>query len=758
MRVSALVLAILSASRAENQNCRCLANGADYGVTGSLTPRIGGQTYDYGASYGFASCVAHDNGKQPFCGGPVSDRPLFCAEQWCYVDPALCNVGLPAVQSAYFSDLFYSYATCGNENTFQQWFTASGSGAGDNHALTELATVVTNYVTQTINTLEDNEAELRGTRATCDYDSSCPSGGCCSCQSPGASWGSAPPITFQQTLSLPLANGPMPGSDACLGGIVSGTFQRVASSEASVDRVGYQYYGSDDGTYMGWPGVGDCGTSYDPRFRDWYAGAAAGPKDVIIVIDTSGSMGSTNPVGISRMAIAREAALKVVGTLTSIDYATVIGFSSSSNKWTNQLQRMSAANKALMRSWINSNLVEGGSTNFQAAFSAVANVISASTSSTTNCNRIVLFLSDGVPNSWSTGDYATATAQLQGAQLVTYALGSGASSVVLKQLACENEGILYEVADNDNLGDVMAGYYKLLSPELDPCQPRWIEYEDIYTGNSLLAVCMAAYRKYSTADANSCSGGTSGYGTGTSSSADWYKVPKLLGVACIDMQLIATDAEMRAHPGWSGFEARYRSEQSNCPQRSLTEGQREALRRDVSLSAMCASAPPIPPSLIAEPSYSATGSARQCARAFSSSGDDEGGAGGLLGGLAPLVIGVGVVMYLRKQHSARIRARNAKARAPLPPAQMQMAPQPQPQMMPTAVAQPMMTGQPMAQAQPMIMGQPMDQQQMMQQSQTTTTTTTTQQAMNPIGAIMAMAMPVGQQNQQGLPVAMAQAV
>ena len=30
---------------------------------------------------------------------------------------------------------------------------------------------------------------------------------------------------------------------------------------------------------------------YDPRFRPWFAAATSGPKDVVIIVDTSRSMG-----------------------------------------------------------------------------------------------------------------------------------------------------------------------------------------------------------------------------------------------------------------------------------------------------------------------------------------------------------------------------------------------------------------------------------------------------------------------------------
>ena len=85
--------------------------------------------------------------------------------------------------------------------------------------------------------------------------------------------------------------------------------------------MGYEYYGSQSlGNYVQWPGMQDCG-AYDPRYRPWYAVGASGPKDVLVVIDTSGSMVGT------RISLAREAARYVLDTLTDGDYGGVVTFS-----------------------------------------------------------------------------------------------------------------------------------------------------------------------------------------------------------------------------------------------------------------------------------------------------------------------------------------------------------------------------------------------------------------------------------------------
>jgi hypothetical protein len=86
----------------------------------------GGNTYAYPGSYGYGSCTAHDSNLPPSCadaeGNALEGAPAWCASEWCYVDPETCNIAHNA--SSYFErddeapKMFYSYATCGGANTF----------------------------------------------------------------------------------------------------------------------------------------------------------------------------------------------------------------------------------------------------------------------------------------------------------------------------------------------------------------------------------------------------------------------------------------------------------------------------------------------------------------------------------------------------------------------------------------------------------------------------------------------------------------
>ena len=98
----------------------------------------------------------------------------------------------------------------------------------------------------------------------------------------------------------------------------------------------------DDGNYVEWPITENCmsDSGFDPRFRPWFANAATGPKDVIILIDVSGSMDTAD-----RITLAKKAAKKVLFTLTEYDYASVVDFSSIASAWSETLKPMTDANK-----------------------------------------------------------------------------------------------------------------------------------------------------------------------------------------------------------------------------------------------------------------------------------------------------------------------------------------------------------------------------------------------------------------------------
>ena len=113
----------------------------------------------------------------------------------------------------------------------------------------------------------------------------------------------------------------------------------------------------------------------DPRFRGWYAAAASGPKDVVLVIDTSGSMSMNG-----RMGKAKAAAKWVINTLSWVDYATVVSFSSVAKSATSKLMPMTVENRELLKAYVDTLGATGG-TAMDKAFTKAFDVLDSSRAS-----------------------------------------------------------------------------------------------------------------------------------------------------------------------------------------------------------------------------------------------------------------------------------------------------------------------------------------------------------------------------------------
>ena len=242
-----------------------------------------------------------------------------------------------------------------------------------------------------------------------------------------------------------------------------------------VDRQGqnslrWQYIGAPSGFYRIYPGVTQqrCFT-YDPRIRPWYVAATSGPKNVILVLDVSGSMGNND-----RMELTKEAALTVINTLTNSDFVAVIIFSNTAQQLripgqqAGTLVAASTENIAQLSPLIMSIDPYGG-TNFEAAFRKAFEVLGATGEYSANCHTAILFLTDGTPTSGSIQSESGLNSLVQGLNtnpdgslkttMFTYTLGSGASTTIPLAIACGNRGIYAHVDDGGNLRGQMSQYY-----------------------------------------------------------------------------------------------------------------------------------------------------------------------------------------------------------------------------------------------------------------------------------------------------------
>ncbi|OXB61505.1 hypothetical protein ASZ78_005913 [Callipepla squamata] len=113
--------------------------------------------------------------------------------------------------------------------------------------------------------------------------------------------------------------------------ILNGVYMSEALNPVFVDNferdptLTWQYFGSATGFFRLYPGIkwlpDENGViSFDCRNRGWYIQAATSPKDIVIIVDVSGSMKGL------RMTIAKHTIVTILDTLGENDFVNIIAY------------------------------------------------------------------------------------------------------------------------------------------------------------------------------------------------------------------------------------------------------------------------------------------------------------------------------------------------------------------------------------------------------------------------------------------------
>lgn len=331
------------------------------------------------------------------------------------------------------------------------------------------------------------------------------------------------------------------------------------------------HYGAEDGIFRIYPGnpKGPCPSTYDPRVRPWYVAGSSGPKDVVLVLDTSGSMDNY-----SRLADMKQAAIRVINTLGFADYVSVIQFNSDATTPYTYMNRATSEMKEELITYIE-GLTPFGLTNFHKAFKVAFDVLEESISvreSTTNCHKAILFLTDGeMTDKYGTESdlYDDIARRLEFYSdktlepiLFTYSFGSDAiGSDIPKEIACKHDGIWAQINDSGDLAESMGAYYKYFAYGLSQDEDfvAWVEPYEFATG----------------------------VGLGTTASAPVYdrsvNPPIFVGVVGLDFPFSAMEKAL-GEENEAGKETVISKivdrSIAQCPVLNITQCQREALGRD----------------------------------------------------------------------------------------------------------------------------------------------------------------------------------
>ncbi|KAL3852948.1 hypothetical protein ACJMK2_016553, partial [Sinanodonta woodiana] len=235
----------------------------------------------------------------------------------------------------------------------------------------------------------------------------------------------------------------------------------------------WQYFCSSDGFFRVFPGLtwprknmeGEGDTDlFDCRMRSWYLQAATCPKNVVILVDTSGSMKGL------RMEIARSTIHEIIDTLTDDDHFNIILFSNYSRYvdqcFNGTMMPANSLNKLRLQNLIKEIKTERIA-NFELALEEAFQLFESETLYRNNelplCNKAIALITDWVPHNyeWVFEKYNWPNKTVR---VFTYLIGREVpDNREIKWMACANKGYFTHISTKSDVNENVQHYIKVMS-------------------------------------------------------------------------------------------------------------------------------------------------------------------------------------------------------------------------------------------------------------------------------------------------------
>lgn len=202
---------------------------------------------------------------------------------------------------------------------------------------------------------------------------------------------------------------------------------------------------------------------FDCRLQSWYIMAAASSKDVLILLDTSGSM-----TGL-RLEIATKLVESILDTFTDNDFFNVITFATES-QYLFEKTEPAYANKFIQASKINKSKFKDAlldlNTTAQGKLTdpliKAFRLFNKTTKARSNCNKMIMIITDG-----HSDDVNPVFEQYnadKSVRVFSYKIGRDMTDPkVIKDLGCNNNGEFYHVVTLTDINEHVYEYIPVLS-------------------------------------------------------------------------------------------------------------------------------------------------------------------------------------------------------------------------------------------------------------------------------------------------------
>uniref|UniRef100_A0A3Q1G814 Calcium channel, voltage-dependent, alpha 2/delta subunit 1a n=1 Tax=Acanthochromis polyacanthus TaxID=80966 RepID=A0A3Q1G814_9TELE len=177
---------------------------------------------------------------------------------------------------------------------------------------------------------------------------------------------------------------------------------------------------------------------YDVRRRPWYIQGAASPKDMLILVDASGSVSGLT------LKLIRTSVNKMLETLSDDDYVNVVYFNDKATYAAcfQNLVQANVRNKKILKDAVQ-NITAKGITNYTGGFELAFGQLAQMNVSRANCNKIIMLFTDGGEER---AEEIFRKYNSKQVRIFTFSVGKhNYDKGPIQWMACANKGYYYEI-------------------------------------------------------------------------------------------------------------------------------------------------------------------------------------------------------------------------------------------------------------------------------------------------------------------------
>ncbi|XP_018325617.1 voltage-dependent calcium channel subunit alpha-2/delta-3 isoform X2 [Agrilus planipennis] len=213
--------------------------------------------------------------------------------------------------------------------------------------------------------------------------------------------------------------------------------------------------------YSSWQRLQNAKSVYDFRSSSWYVNAATSPKDIVILLDVSPSMTSSD------LSLAKSTTEAILDTLSNNDFVNVLKFSDTVEEimpcFRNLLVQANNENVQNLKDSLGSLSLESGS-NFTSALVAGFEILHKynRTGQGCQCNQAIMLISSAPPSSYKE-IFKIYNWPHRPVRVFTYLVGSSGTSSEMHWMACENKGYYTRINRYDQIKHKVLHYIEVMA-------------------------------------------------------------------------------------------------------------------------------------------------------------------------------------------------------------------------------------------------------------------------------------------------------